>query len=107
MAGARRTNYNLSVEATTGSQYDIVSFKNRSNGDTFRRIKNKQVVLTSTKRALVDLANFPTKVQIGDVIEVKIIGTVKSGSTTHTVGTSGQGSVEVTTEPNPTGGTSI
>jgi len=109
MPGARIKSYVLSIQSSNSSQYDLVSVKNRTTGQTLRRINGKQIQLNSNKRALVDLANLPNGFSVGDVIEVKVIGTAKSGYTTHTIQSTnkGGGTITITSTANPKGGINL
>lgn len=97
-----KLNYPLSITGLSSRVNDVVTITNRNTGETLRNIKHKIIKLNSKQLALVDLANLTNGWSIGDVIEIRVTGTLRSGSATHTTsrGTSVR-DIKVTTAANP------
>ena len=96
--------YLLEITASSGAVGDVVRVKNRRTGEVLTNVKNKIIKLDSGKNAIVELANLESGWNNGDTVQVRITGTVKSGSATHTIDqTKGMGKIAVTVNTNPAG----
>ncbi len=89
----------LRISSTNSVVHDIVNVINKTKGFNLKNIAVEKYKLNASKQALITL---PAGWEVGDVCEVRITGSARSGISAVTLTAGGQ-NVSVTVTTNPTG----